>query len=592
MTLNSSLGPEKSVTEKSSSNTITFDPLTIKKEALIIKFRNFCGYRDDKGVKHEGMAFPPPIDDKGRYLGILEHEILAFWIIWTCIKKGVMFKWPRGFGKTYVGTWFMQFTMYYLGWPWMYLSVTDVLGDVADWVYRWATRNKLITGTVKGGRKNTYRGFKLSTGGRLLIFDYLGEEMVGKHGYYLMLDDIVKKKWSDKPSENRKAKRQWNYSVNYIRRKGLVILGTSKFEGDPLEYLQGVIPDLHIEVKTPFIMDGVFPDWIPVIDPETGNEMLWVPELFTYEELQTKKMQPTEDGTDPLTAWMAEMMQDPRPLAGGSWQKEDLIYLTNFDPGDYEAAAIAVDPAFTISLSSDETGITVNLLHRELDKYGNRQFLCIRALGLKIKVQDWNERWHPKVKMFYSTVFYDSDNTKMVNHKGMLTIITELFEYLHTQLPSLDTIIIPIETNSGGDIIIQQIEYETDKYAWAGHIVEVRHTNIDKRDRIDKELFSPIKMGNQKYLSILEGGSLEYQILTFPNSVLIDILDSHGMGKDELNKLKRISSARERRESLLAELERRDEQQMKDDWDNNMGIKGIRDRGRSGGGKRGGRSML
>ena len=74
--------------------------------------------------------------------------------------------------------------------------------------------------------------------------------------------------------------------------------------------------------------------------------------------------------------------------------------------------------------------------------------------------------------------------------------------------------------------------------------------------------------------------------------MLIDILDSHGMGKDELNKLKRISSALERRESLLAELERRDEQQMKDDWDYSMGIKGIRERGNTRSGKKGGRSML
>ncbi len=558
--------------------------LELSPEKLVIKFRDFVGYVNKKGEVIEGQAFPPPIDEKGQYLGILKHELDAFIIIWIYIQTGILIKWPRGFGKTFVATWFMQFTMYYFGWPWMYLSVTEVLSDVAFWTYQWAARNRLIISTIKGGRQNTYKGFELSTGAKMRIFNFMGEEMVGQHGYYLMLDDISKRKWHDKPSENLKARRQWNHSVNYIRRKGLCIVGTGKYEGDILEYIEAAIPDIYIEVKTPYVMKGTFPDWEPIRD-KNGREILWVPELYEYEELEVKKMTATEDGTDPLIAWMAEMMQDTRPLVGGSWQEEDLVYIMRYDSWDYEAAVISVDPAFTISNYSDQTGITVILMHNELDEFKNRNFLCIRAVGIKVKVQDWEEVWHNRVNMDHSYVFYKKGE-KWVRHNGMLTIIEEFFQFVKLQIPGLRTIVVAIETNSGGDVIVQQLEYESDKYEFAGHVAEVKHTNMDKRDRIDKELFSPIKLGNMKFLQILKGSDLEYQILMFPNANKIDILDSLGMGKDELNKLKRISSANERRRSMLEDAERRRTQKAKDDWDSNYGIKGLRERGRSGTGRR------
>ena len=58
---------------------------------IVLEFRNFVGYVDNMGKVHEGEAFPPPIDEKGRYLGILRHELKAFVLIWLYLKTGIFF---------------------------------------------------------------------------------------------------------------------------------------------------------------------------------------------------------------------------------------------------------------------------------------------------------------------------------------------------------------------------------------------------------------------------------------------------------------------------------------------------------------------
>jgi len=39
-----------------------------------------------------------------KFLGILDHELQAFRDAWEHLENGVMFKWARGFGKTFVCT--------------------------------------------------------------------------------------------------------------------------------------------------------------------------------------------------------------------------------------------------------------------------------------------------------------------------------------------------------------------------------------------------------------------------------------------------------------------------------------------------------
>lgn len=535
--------------------------LTIPIKKLIQDFKEFVGYVDRNGTIHEGHAMPYPIDKHGVYLGILPHELKAFVKILKCLRKGIMLKWFRGAGKTYIVTWIAEWTMKRLGYPWIYLSETDVITDVAYWVFQWATRHAAIVHTIAGGKKNTYKGFDLANGAKWRIFTYLGEKMVGKHGWYLILDDIIKKKQENKPSEIKKSKMQWLYSIKWMNILGLIIAGTRKFEGDTIEFLEINVKDLTIDILVPYVMEGEFPNWKPIIGKD-GHEIMSVPELYNWQELEDKKYTPTDDDQDPVKAFMTEMMQDPRVLEGGSWQEDDLIYITHYDTWDYEAACIAVDPAFTIGEDSAETGISVILLHKELAKYKNRQFLVIRSYGAKLKVQDWSE-----VNRF----------GKKVKHKGILTRIEELYQFIRVQIPGLRTIIVVIETNSGGDIIVQQIEYESDKYDFAGHVIEVKHNSqISKFNRIDKELYSPIKMGYMKFLDILKKSRLEMQILQFPNSKLIDELDSVGMGKDELNKVKRVSTANERRNRILADTQRRLEDNLNRKWSETMGIRSVR----------------
>lgn len=490
---------------------------------MAIEFVKFCGYVDGKGVVHEGEAFPPPIDEKGRYLGILSHEVAAFKKIIRRIVRGIMFKWPRGYGKTYVVTWAIQFTMKYLGWPWMHLSSTKVKADVAQWVHKWAKTQHLIVDTTRGDRQNTYTGFELINGAIMRIYDYMSEDMLGQHGFYIVMDDIIKKKWSEKPSENRKAKTQWSYTLNWIKRKGLLIVGTRKFEGDPLQFLEEAVKGLTIEVKTPYKMIGKFPKWSAKIDANTGREILWVPELNTWQELEDKKLMPTDDGTDPLLAWMAEMMQDPRPLEGGNFQKEDLVYVPDLYPYQHkwDVGVVAIDPAFTVGPKSDETGIVL-ILGRAEGK--QREFCVLKAIGTKVEVQR----------------FKDNDGKWQ---EGMLEIGDNWYQLGQTQFPQCDLWIMPIEDNSGGKIIMQVVANNFDLYECAAAIEPVTHTTVDKLSRINNECYSLIKNakhGFEKHSRVvfvksLEGMQLEFQILYFPNGMLIDIMDAFGMGLERAN---------------------------------------------------------
>jgi hypothetical protein len=270
---------------------------------------------------HSGVAHPPPIDEKGNIWGILPHEVQAFHDIRRYLETGIMFKWFRGAGKTFIATWFMEWSMDRLGYPWLYLSETAIMNDVAFWIWQWAKRSKQIVKVDRGDKQNTYTQFELRNGAVLRIYKYTDEKSTGQHGWYLAFDDIVKKKVESKPSEVKKVKNQWNYNLRYVRRKGLMIFGTRKYVGDPLEHLVKMIPKMYVDIKTPYMMEGKFPTWKPIIDPDTGREVLLVPELYTWEEIEEKKYVPTEDGEDPMLAFQSEMMQDPTPTAGKRWKK-------------------------------------------------------------------------------------------------------------------------------------------------------------------------------------------------------------------------------------------------------------------------------
>lgn len=506
-------------------------------------FKEFVGWVDDKGGVHEGSAFPPPINRDNIYCGILEYELQAFKTLY--MNKNAMLKWAREHGKTYIAAWFIEWSMSRMGEKWLYFSSTGIYIKVGNWIYRWAKRAGTILKVTKHERQNTYNRFELLNGAELQIHEYSSEKVVGEHGWNIAMDDIVKKNWQAKPSEEKKAENQWLYNLNYIGRKRLFVFGTRKFEGDLLEFLEDRVKNLAVDIRTPYEMEGEFPNWKPKLDKKTQKEILIAPELHTHEELDEKK-------DDDYDAFMAEEMQDPRPREGGEWTEDDIhTVLTWGDIRLYDMAAISVDPAWTIEQHSDFTGITVILKYRL-----GRKFLVIRSVIKKMKTNSWTDR-------------------KGVKHIGVLEAVEEMFQWVKGTFPYLNAIIVPFEMNSGGTVMVQQANTYSDIYEFATHIVEVKHGPTDpKKDRISAELGAPIRKGNVIFLQEIADRcdtktDLMYQILMFPNLKNDDGVDSLGMGKDELNKHVRKDAPEGIRELIRI---RREAQQIlyEEDWDKKM----------------------
>ena len=526
----------------SNDNELTFDE-------LLDLFKRFCGFLDENGKKVIGRAFPPPIDQKGRYLGVLQHELDGFKSCWNNLESGVMYKWARGYGKTYLATWFIEFTMFYFGFPWMYLSSTEILSDVAFWIFKWATQEKLIVqSNMKGGKKNTYTSFELITGGRMRIYEYMAEEMVGQHGWYIAMDDIVKKKWQDRPTDGVKAVNQWLWSIDYIRRKGLLIFGTRKYQGDLLESLEKfLVPKgLKIEILVPYIMTGNFPDLKPVIDVLTGREILSVPELYTWEELETKKTtaDPDDPDIDPTLAWESEMMQNPMPKTGGLAEPEDIHYKKGIPSFKItRCVGIGVDLAWSESDTSDNSAVISCAMYPEsVEKQGytrpvvERRFCFLRSTIGRFPIR--NRMKEGKVVKF-----------------GILETIQQHWDYLCRYYPSTPKIV-AIERNNGGIVVIDQARRDMEKFTFARAICEdsspaykkrkAKDPNItvrlgithgtNKVARVFGELSHAIKTGIAQFLETLHFSDFIDQITSFPRGKFKDGPDAGGMIKDELNK--------------------------------------------------------
>lgn len=451
---------------------------------------------------HPGVAHPPPIDEKNIEWGILPHEVEAFHNIRQYLKTGIMFKWFRGGGKTFVATWFMEWSMDRLGYPWLYLSETAIMNDVAFWVWQWAKRSKQIVKIDRGDKQNTYTQFELRNGAVLRIYKYSDEKSTGQHGWYLAFDDIVKKKSSEKPSEVKKAKNQWNYNLRYIRRKGLMIFGTRKFIGDPLEHLEIMNPNMYIDIKTPYIMEGKFPTWKPVIDAQTGREILSVPELYTWEEIEEKKYVPSEDGEDPLLAFQAEMMQNPTPTAGKRWEKvfyeKQLEHMNNYD-----ICFFHIDRATTVKVTSDYTGFI----------QGYRRI----GTGVRIITNDWTDHILLEKLLFDLAKFID------VEHR--------MYEHM--------MFVIVVEKQGGGDDFEESVRMRSDfewegvkVYNWIREIAFIHPVTStgDKKKRIRDRVGAPIDNAMIRFMEYLKKSEIVKNILDYPYNNRIDALDALSTG--------------------------------------------------------------
>ncbi len=490
------------------------------------------------GVIHRGQAFPPPINKEGKYCGVLDYELDTFELLFMHIE--VMLKWAREHGKTFMATWFIEWSMIYCGkiWldeegipllddegnetivpeSWLYFSVTKIKAKVGFWVYRWALKYNYITRVSKqGSKQNTYTNFELTNGAMMQIHDFMSEDPIGEHNWNFALDDIVKKKWQDRPSDNQKAKDQWDI-LNYIGHVRVFVFGTKKYIGDPLEYLENVLSDLVIDVKTPFVMEGDFPTWKPKFGDD-GREILIAPELHTHEELYKKR-------NASKRAWMAEEMQDPMAFGSKVWDHVNYIPMLE-DPyvSHYETMFIYLDRATTTGRKSDFTGCLIGV--REI------------KTGRRIIIDDWTQKI-PMEYLLFDLCVYVMNFAKKYPHMKIRIILEQQgggsdFDSAIQLRSEFEKIIHDEEgkpiMDKEGKIISKKVKNVLRNYRRV-----MVHNTGDKGKRIEDRVETPLKNAETGivFVSALRGSEIVYEILNYPNINKIDALDALATGDWEL----------------------------------------------------------
>lgn len=580
---------------------------------LFVKFVGFRGYYskeinhidglgyailDVSGEIHAGEAIPEPIDEiTGEYWGIQDYQ--AEFILIYRDNFNILDIWGRGFGKTWVVKWIIQFSMKFEADKILYFSLTNVAYEVANDVYIWAQQHDAIVArdTVKTdpkkltGRIASYQQFSLINGARFEVHGISTATTLGYHGWIIVFDDIIDEQHKRLPVKQKDLERKWNSQYSKIRRKKLLMVNTRKFAGDFFDFIinqfekkgrtyekkKGTINYkflLHISLKTPYreiFYEGDIAGYRAFVDALEKNlihydEYNTIAPWYHPEEFRAMKL-------ESIKSFYAEMMGVPRILGGGWIRRSDIRYRSYYQAEWYEAVAINVDPAFTITNDSDESGIVVKGLKFELID-NRRQFTVFKAFGLKVKHRTWYEEYDPRdpnLDLTFASIVV-KDGKQMVEHLGLLEIINIQYKWAREQFPQARSFIVPIETNSGGIVIIDAARAEPDKYEFAGAIVEVTHVaGMDKKDRIDSENYDPIKNGDQEYMDYLADSKLIEQTINFPDSEYLDVLDADAMGTSELKKLKRIAKPDERRRMLIKEAEERRRIADEEQWEREMG---------------------
>lgn len=521
----------------------------------VMKFVGFRGFKDEDGVCHldikgdvyEGEAHPPPIAPVTQnnranlermigkkvgsnvFLGILKYELEVMVLIFFLINMGyvnIVILMPRGHGKTYINAWFDQLDMKYFNQNIMMLSVTNAKLKVGNWIYLWAVKHNYLKNPEKYARINTYQHFELINGMRMDIYDYMDKKLVGEHDVKLVMDDIVSKNWRNKPTDNERAKDQFQSNINYIIRTAKVTFGTRKFEGDPLQYLMEVVEDIIIIIMSPFIEceHGNLNDQ-GTFDPcmICKDDALLAPELHSHDELMRKMEENYE-------AWFSEMMQNPHPRLGGMVDDSDLQWVpTRPFFTEVDRVGIGVDCAWTEGETSDMTGIVSMTSSNE-----RREFTVIAQDCGKFPMR--NVVKDGKINL------------------GIFERIQRQFNFLKLNYPGKQ-IIVAIERNDAGKVIIDQARREMGEFTFAKYIVEdsapayqkrraknpdtpiklgITHST-EKVARIFGELQHSIKKGKVKFWDVVYGTELITQIVTYPKSRYDDGVDACGMIKDQLN---------------------------------------------------------
>jgi hypothetical protein len=520
----------------------------------VMKFVGFRGsidpngicHLDMKGSEHQGEAWPPPIipvsninrdnlirlTGRGRrelgsrfFLGILKYEVEIMTLIFMLRGMGyenIALLMPRGHGKTYIFDWDDQIGLKHFSNNYMMLSETNARKKVGNWVYVWALRNEYLKDPEKFARKSTYQHFEMLNGNRMDIYKFSEEDLVGEHDYILKLDDCVKRKWRERPTENQKMIDHWQSNINFIIRSGLEIAGTRKFEGDVIEHIIDTIEDIVVIKMSPFIEcphDNLNTDGTYDACEICQDLALLAPEIHSYDSLMKKMYEDFE-------AWYAEMMQNPHPMEGGMVDEKDIQYTNRPFWKDVQMICISVDSTEADLESTDMCGIVGTAMLKDTKL---PEFIVLDADVRKMP-------------------FHTTTDIKGEIHRGIMETIELFVRNYVINFPNVP-IIIAIETQGGGLFIIKEArEYhlswfnfiisEKDKIQKGYHDAPkygIRHSK-EKVARVFSELRYPIKEGQVKFDHGLFGSVLIRQICTFPKGKYDDGVDSCGMGKDELLK--------------------------------------------------------
>lgn len=566
---------------------------------LFIKFVGFRGHLDKngyavldpKGEIHRGQAVPEPVDEiTDYYWGIQDYQVE--FIITYRDHFNILDIWGRGFGKTWVVKWIIQISMKYEADKFLYFSLTDVAFEVANDVYIWGQSNNAIVAkdTVQvlkkvSGRQASYQKFSLINGARFEVHGIRTSTTLGYHGWILIMDDIIDEQHKRLPHLQKSLERKWNSQYSKIRRKKLLMVNTRKFVGDFFDFMidqfekkanvfgkrKGAINLrflLHISLKTPYrtlFYEGDIAGYREFITRfekgriEYDKDDIIAPWYFP-EEIKAMRL-------ENLKVFYAEMMGNPRSIEGGNWQRSDLRFVSFFEQMDYEAVIMFIDPAWTVSEHSDASGVVILGIKKEL--YQNRRMYTVfRAYEVKLKIKAWQER---------------DKNGKSITHQGILDFIEEKFQWIKSQFTMGQRILVMVETNSGGQIIIDVAVAESDNYEFAGCFPEeellkkLAYSKMDKNERIDSQLYDTIKNKDMEFLDVLDDGVLINEILLFDDLDEDHAIDALAKGKHVLHTMKRrdVARARLRAREILEDQKRWKEKLIEERFDM-QGIKGIR----------------
>ena len=609
--------------DKSKTNPDSIEIWKLPDRDLLKLFIEFVGWRghydkegypviDHEGEIHPGEAQPPPLDDiTDEFLGITQYQ--ADSIITYRDNSNILNIWGRRLGKTWKIAWTVEFVSKYEADKFLYFSLTDIKFMMANWVFTWADSQGYIMSseTVKVfnrrlGRAGSYQKFGMINGARFEIHGIRTSTTLGFHGWVIIFDDVIEISHKRLTHLQLSLIAKWNSQYSKIARKKLIMDNTRKFVGDFFHYMIQQFKDkakkfekkkgyisakyvLTIDHKTPYaelsFYGGVvdYEKWIALVGKgkiKYDRDKIICP-WYSADDIEMMRL-------ENLKSFMAEMMGNPRSIESGHWLRSDLKFVSSFESFDYEAICMSVDPAWTTNATSDHSGVVIQGLKKKLriTKYvdvqgiererGYRQYTVFKAFEVKLKVKRWKKKHR---------------NGEIEFVDGLLEFLEAQYKWILSFFLGIRYILVIIETNSGGQVIVDIARSEGDNYEFATHIPNDEdnkaygaNSKLGKEDRIDTALFDGIKNQDIEFMDYLEDNVLIQQLLDFPDCLTDHAIDAEAKGKAALHSLKRVTAQKQRREALLADVEYKNQSRRMEKWDM-QGIKGLRK-------KRARRSML